>query len=399
MNPEIEPASFRSTLFKKEVLLVFTSGFCVMLTIFTMLNLLPLYVVETGGTELQAGIQNSVFSIAAVAFRFFLGPLADTKGRKVLLVAGSFVFATAPIAIWFAPNHIFQIIARIYHAIGLATFLSSASSLLADHTPYEHRGKIFGLYRALLSFSLMIGPGIGIALINTRGYSSLFVFTSIVAFVSLVAVMLLPKEDMGSSARLELMKVLSAMIQLLRNPSLVLGYLGIVVVAAPYASLLAYLTMFTLRTGLIDNPGIYFTVFAGAGMIATVFSGALADRIGREKIIWPSIILLGLGICGLSMLDRFGESAFYLSALLSGIGYTVALSTLVIWIIDHADEKTRATALVLQENSIDIAMSIGPFLIGIGSMKFELSAMFLFLGIFTALSSVFLFSRSIRKAG
>ncbi len=391
MTNSIAPNSFKTTLFKKEILLIFLAGFCFMLNLYTMLNLLPLYVITTGGTEFSAGLQNSIFNISAVVLRFLLGPIADTKGRKILLLTGSFVFATAPIAIWLAPSYPLQALARIYQAAGLATFMASASSLLADHTPYEYRGRMIGLYRGLMSFALMVGPIVGLKLINAKGYSFIFIFTSIISSISFISVLNLPKENIKKTVNLKVVEIADNMNKLLKHPILIKAYFGIGVVSLSYGGLLAYLTMYTLKSDIIKNPGIFFTIFAGVGIFATSFSGILADKLGREKIIWPSIICLGLGLCGLSQLNNFGSSIFYISAFLSGLGYSSAQSTLITWIIDNVDEKTRATALVLQENSIDLAMALGPFLLGIGTIVFELSSLFLVLGMFTIISALSLY--------
>lgn len=385
-NPQT--TNLKEILLKKEIMIVFFAGFCITLSLFTMLNLLPLYVISTGGSDFSAGMQNSVFNISAVVLRFLVGPIADTKGRKALLLTGSFVFTTAPLAIWLAPSYPFQIIARIYHALGIATFLSSASSLIADHTPSEHRGRVIGLYRALLSFALMIGPGIGITIIKIKGYDAFFISTTFIGFVSLLAVLKLPKERVISKATIGVKEVTLNIRKLLKNRILVIAYLGIAIVSLSNGSLLSYLTLYAMETGVIDNPGIYFTIFAGAGMFATSYAGTLSDKLGREKVIWPLILCLGLGISGLSFLREFGSTIFYLSALLAGIGYTAGLSALITWIIDYTNEKNRATALVLQENSIDIAMSLGPFLVGLGTMQFELSSLFLVLGVITMLSGI-----------
>lgn len=382
-----------NALLKREVLLVFIAALGMMLNQFSLLNLLPLYIVDTGGTEFLAGLQNSIFSISAVIFRFILGPMADSKGRKTLLLIGSFVFATAPIAIWLSPNYPLQLLSRVYHSIGLATFLSSASSQIADHTPYEYRGRIIGLYRALISFTLMIGPAFGLKIIDAKGFDELFIISSIICFISFFAIACLPKDKIVDES-MNVKEILINTKELLKNPILVTAYLGIGVVSLSAGALMSYLTMYALDTGVVDNPGIYFTIYAGIGIFATGLSGYLSDKFGREKVIWPSIALLGLGICGLTFLSQYGNIIFYLSALLSGTGYSSALAVLITWVIDNADKKARATALVNQENSIDLAMAIGPFLIGIGTMVFELSTLFLLLGVSTTVSAYGLYSRS-----
>ncbi len=381
-DPEYK-TSFKNVIFQRELILVFVSAFFIMLNLYIMLNLLPLYVIHKGGSEFLAGIQNATFSLAAVFLRFYLGPLADTKGRKLPLLIGSFVFLTAPLLIWIAPNYWLQLLGRIYQAIGIAAFLSSASSTVADYTPIKFRGRIIGLYRGLISLSLMIGPSLGMKIVNKYDYSHLFIFSAIIGLISFLLILGLPNKVNTNKDELKQSKVLSNIIYLIKKPQLLKAYLGIIVVCLSSGVLFTYLSIYALSSGNIKNPGIYFTVYAGIGVLATIYSGYLSDRIGREKVILPAMVFLGMGIVALSLLSSETTYMFYISAILSGVGFSASLSVLITSVIDNAEDGIRATALMIQENSIDIAMASGAFLFGLGTIKFEMSTLYLLLGILT----------------
>lgn len=382
--------SFKDVLFQRELILVFISAFFILLNLYTMLNLMPLYVIKTGESEFLAGIQNAAFSFSAVILRFYLGPLADTKGRKLPLIIGSFVFSTAPLLIWIAPNYWFQLLGRIYQAIGLATFLSSASSAVADYTPINYRGRIFGVYRGILSLSLMIGPSLGMKIVNKYNYSYFFIFSSIIGLISFFLVLGLPNKTNNNNENLIQTKVLSNILYLIKKPQLIKAYLGIVVICLSSGILFTYLSIYALDFGNIKNPGLYFTIYAGIGVFATIYSGYLSDRIGRERVIWPAMIALGIGIVALSILSSGFIYMFYISAILSGVGFSASLSVMITSVIDNAEDSMRATALVIQENAIDVAMASGAFLFGLGTIKFEMSTLYLLLGVFTVVFAIIL---------
>ena len=370
-------------LLQKELNILFFSAFLIMLNLFTLLNLLPLYVVHNGGSAFSAGIQNAIFNISAVALRFYFGPIADTKGRKLLLLMGSFVFATAPLFIWVSHSYWLQIFARIYYAIGLATFLSSASSAVADYTPVQYRGIMIGLYRSILSIALMLGPSLGLKLINTSGYDALFIFSSGICFISFILIFFLPA-DKRTAQEISNEPVAQTSIRLLlKKPVLLRAYAGVSIISLSSGILFAYLTMYALSKGFIGNPGVYFTIFAGVGALTTACSGYLSDHFGRERVIYPSFICLGLGLSLLSIFSLDRSYLFYFSAVFSGIGHSSALASLIAWIVDHADDKARATALSLQESAIDMSMAFGAFLFGMGTIRLEMSTLYLLLGLIT----------------
>lgn len=374
--------SFNKVLLRKEIVLVSLAGFFIMTNLYILMNLIPLYIINIGGSELDAGIQSTVFNFSAVILRLYFGPLADSKGRKFPLLIGCFVFSTSPLITLIAPNLFFQILARIYQAIGIATFLSAASSTIADYTPEKYRGRVMGLYRALLTLSLIVGPTLGLQIVNNYNYQVLFISTSIIGAIGFILIGFLPNEkrtDMSNSSKPR--ELASVMFRLIKNPKLLKAYLRIGTISFSYGILFTYLSAYVLEHSTIKNPGIYFTIFALVGIFSTAYSGYLSDLVGTEKIITPSIMCLGLGLASLCLLSLGFDYVFFISAILAGAGYSAAMATSITAIVDNSDEKVRATALSLQENSIDIFMASGTFLFGLGTTILEIPILYLILGL------------------
>lgn len=65
--------------------LFFMGALLVFVNFFVSLTILPLYVLELGGSEFESGLQTTLFFLTAVLLRFYFGPLADRKGRKIPL--------------------------------------------------------------------------------------------------------------------------------------------------------------------------------------------------------------------------------------------------------------------------------------------------------------------------
>ncbi len=136
------------------------------------MTVLPLFVLELGGTEFISGLQNTNFFLAAVILRFYFGPLADNRGRKLPLLIGATAFATAPLLFLLSNNLWMLIISRIYQAIGLAAFLSSSTSLVADLAPENKTGNYISSYRIIMSLSLLIGPAGSMLLVKQYDYNA-----------------------------------------------------------------------------------------------------------------------------------------------------------------------------------------------------------------------------------
>lgn len=374
----------RVILLQKEMVVIFVAAFIVMINVYNSLTLIPLYVTDVGGSEFAAGVQSTIFTLATVILRFYLGPMADTRGRKVPLLIGSFVFMTAPVLIWFSPNLWFQGLVRVYHAIGMATFLSSASSLVADMTPQHLRGTVMGIYRMIVVLALMVGPPLGMKTVSNWGYEYFFWGSAVLGLIPFLLLTLLPKTlDVSSKAQKVTLQHMWAM---LKDHILLTAYTGVAVISICYGVLMTFVPIYTIDYAHLVNPGIYFTIFAGAGALATVAGGYLSDRLARIRVVLPAVVSLGLGLILLALMPISPGLLLILSALFCGTGFSAALSTLIAWVVDRASEDLRGTALALQENAIDGAIAVSAFIFGLGTVAFDFPVLFIILGLLTCLS-------------
>ncbi len=369
----------------KNWVLFFLGAILVFINFFVSLTTLPLYVRELGGTEFHAGLQSTLFFFAAILLRIYFGPLADKRGRKLPLLMGAFVFATSPLLFLMSSSLLSLTLARLYQAIGLATFLSSASSLVADMAPPEKTGTYIGVYRLLINVSLLVGPYVALRIIHVSGFNVWFIVSSLIGAASvglLVAVKtppLAPCKNIG---------VLGNMAVVLKNKRVRTVLLGVGLTSVCYGIILTFASVY-IET-VTDSPGTFFVLFGLAGMAANLMSGYLSDSLGRPAVAWPSLMLMGLGTAALFFLPRL-PLIWITSSIIAGIGYSAGLVALISWLIDAAGEKARATALALQESTIDFSIAVSSFLFGLSSAWFGMPLSFAITGLSVSLASLFFF--------
>ncbi len=328
------------------------------------------------------GIQSSVFTLFSVIFRLYFGPMADTLGRRSPLVIGAFVFGTAPLLVWLSPDFFWMSLARIYQAVGMATFLSAASSTIADMVPGRIRGTAIGLYRSIASVSVLAGPFIGLWLINNYGYSYFFIFVSgisLTAMLLLLAVRLPGKGIRDAGDRIKT----KDLIALLRNIDLRGCYTGITLTSVASGIVLSFTAVYFLTLENIISVSLFFSIYALSGMISSTFSGYISDRIGRLAVVVPAMLFLSAGMIMLGFPELLGRGTFILSAILFGIGYPSCISVFTAWVVDSAPDRLRASALSFQESSIDMGNTIGILIFGILASGFYYAPLFTALGIIT----------------
>jgi len=110
---------------------------------------------------LEIALLHVVQGIFTITFIRLAGRLADTAGRKPLLLLVRFSYVSVPLAYAFAPN--------IYILIAIAAFWGSVAAFeqvsvityLLDVSPEAHRGSFIALYNLLIGTVTFFGSLIG----------------------------------------------------------------------------------------------------------------------------------------------------------------------------------------------------------------------------------------------
>ena len=367
---------------KRSILTVYLSGFLILMNLMISLTLLPLYVKYRGGSDFIVGLQSSVFTLASVLFRLYFGPLADSVGRKFPLLLGSFVFATAPILIWLSPNFFYMLLARIYQAIGMATFLSAASSSIADMVSEEKRGTAIGLYRSMAAATFTVGSFLGFYLINNFGFP---VFFMALSSSSLFGMLILFTVDLPDGAMKKAGGSVKPrdLLSLIKNKDLRASYIGIILAASSSGAVLTFTAVYLATLPDTVSPPFFFTVYGISGIIASTFAGFLSGRIKHITMVFPFILSFGIGLFILGTVCLSDSYIFLAAPVLISFGYVASITNYSTWIIECAPEKLRASALSFQESSMDIGSTIGILFFGILASMFYYAPLFAGLGLLT----------------
>ncbi len=372
--------------------LFFLAAFLVFINFFVSLTVLPQYVLDIGGTEFQSGLQSSLFFLAAILLRFYFGPLADKKGRKPLLLLGAFVFATSPLLFIIFESLTGLLLARIYQSIGLATFLASGSSLVADMSPPEKRGTYMGAYRLVMTLSILVGPSIAVSIIGSFGYRVWFMTSFLIGVLSVIFMSLVKAPQIPAGK----FNSLDGYMGVLRNRKTWPVIIGLVLTAVLFGSLLTFAVMYISEVVPVANPGIYFVYFGLGGIVANLWGGRLIDRLGAPLVVWPALISMGLGSIALSFTSIF-SGFIIISSLLTGVGYAASLLALIAWLVESVEDRFRTTALSIQESTLDGSIAIAALVFGALGSWLGFSMVFALTGLFVLFPAILLNLNYIKK--
>ena len=137
----------------------------------------------------------TAFSLIVAAFAVPFGKIADTTGRRRVLITGVVTFGLASVFAVFAVNTFMIMLARVIQAFGCAMIFATNMPVAISTFPPEERGKAIGYVTAGVYAGLSLGPVLGGVLNSNFGWQGIFAFGAFVSvFALLIIIKGLPKE-------------------------------------------------------------------------------------------------------------------------------------------------------------------------------------------------------------
>src|SRR5262245_44168797 len=147
---------------------------------------------ELGGGGVQVGIGVGAYAVSAAILRPWVGRIGDTRGRRVLAVAGTAVVAVSIVAYALASSLWMLVAARLVTGAGEAAVFVGVATAAQDLAPDHRRGEAASYFSVALYGGLAIGPPVGEALV-THGYTLLWLVLGGCAGLACVASVWIPK--------------------------------------------------------------------------------------------------------------------------------------------------------------------------------------------------------------
>lgn len=255
--------------------------------------LLPVYVrEELHGPELAVALSFSGLALTQVAVSPLFGRFADRIGPKPFIVLGFAVYACAGFGYVFAYSWPAVIAFRLLSGIGAAAIFPMALAYVGRLAPPGREGTFMGVYAVAEVAGFGIGPLLGGAardLVSSR--AAFAAMALLLSGTGLLTLLTLPARARAAGAPADrASEPARALRDVARDP-----LVGAVVVARALVSLgwgvgATYLAVYIvsaegLNTGSATFVGLLFAARSLLGAIMQPFTGRLADRMSRVRLI------------------------------------------------------------------------------------------------------------------
>jgi MFS family permease len=354
--------------------------------------LLPLYILQLGGTEIEIGLVMGVYSGVGILCQPLIGPWVDVIGRRPFMLVGiGLNLAAALLAI--APGGVALLaVVRALQGIGFSLFFVASFSYVVDLIPPAERGWALGIYGISGFVSTAVAPLVGEWVIRTAGFRALFLLSAALALIPAVLVWPLPEtpRSTGLPARLAPGAVRAAVVDVLHRHMLVTMFFGL-----GSGVIFAFLPTFAEDLG-VTTLSLFYTAYALSAIVVRLAGGRLIDTRGRRAVIVPSMFVQAAATGLLALLGVLVTRSsavpvlpgLFVAGLLSGGAHGFLYPGLAALVTDATPPERRASVVGVFSAMFLVGQTAGAFAfgyvanaLGYGSMWAALTALLLLGGL------------------
>lgn len=377
---------------RKNLLMLFAAGLFFWSGLASLLPTLPLYIEHIGASKQEIGIVMGSFAIGMLLFRPAMGTLADTRGRKIVLLIGMSAGAIAPLGYLFIKTILPLMVIRAFHGISIAAFATAYITLVSDLAPEHRRGEIVGYMSLVSPLGVGIGPAIGGFVQVTIGYTPLFLSSAALCSLGLLCIIPIVNPPVikkpNNSKNDNFLQILIS--PRVRIPAIVLLLSGITL-----GSLHTFISLFIKSTGVDLNAGLFFTAAAVSSFSCRLFTGKASDQYGRGLFVTISLIAYTLSI--ICIWQANNSFMFLLGALMEGAASGTLIPMISVLMTDRALPHERGRIFGVSLMGFDIGLAVAGPIFGTFAQTLGYRSMFGLTTGLTAIATIIFLTQSSRN--
>jgi predicted MFS family arabinose efflux permease len=318
---------------------------------------LPLWVTGPVGSDKSgAGLAFGAFAVSALILRPVAGRLADTRGRRPLLVGGALISAVAMLLTAYAESLLQVVLLRLLLGVAEAAFFVAAIAALADLAPPSRIAEATSYNSLGLYLGLAFGPPLGELLMKTAGITAAWYGAAALSLIAVVVASGIKgvrpaSPTTGPRARLIHWKAVPPAI----------GFFASVVAMGVF---FAFGSLQAHAVGLVPTSTPLFVY----GLVVVAGRLSLARFLDRFPALLLGAVALAI-ISGALMIMALWTApiAMVLGAALFALGVTLSTPAFFSAIFATAKPSERGAASGTASVFLDLAIGGGPMVLGLAA--------------------------------
>ncbi|EFI70010.1 MFS transporter [Lysinibacillus capsici] len=360
-------------IWTKRFISLFLTNISVFFVFYGLVTTLPLYAIgELHQTDKEAGLLLSGFLLSAIIVRPFSGKLLDVFGKKKLLVLSIVGYFICTVLYLFIHPFGLLLGLRFIQGIFFSIITTAAGSLAADIVPAKRKGAGLGYFTMSTNLAVVIGPFIGLLLIQYSTFNVLFIVMSICILAGGILALTVNTDDLPKPAHEG--KLTFKFDDLFERKALPVAAIASLV-AFSYASVLSFLSVYAQQKGLMAVASLFYAVFAASMLITRPYTGKLYDTKGPQFVIIPGIISFAIGLVMLAFVE--GPVLFLSAAIFVGFGYGAVTTSLQALAVQSTAIQRSGYATATYFTMFDLGIALGSYILGMVAVQAGYASVYL----------------------
>jgi MFS family permease len=347
--------------------------FIAFLVIGLAMPVLPLHVHQGLGlgTFIVGLVAGSQFAASLVS-RVWAGRHADTRGAKQAVIAGLLASAASGLlyllSLRFVGNPEISVAillaGRAVLGAGESFIITGAQAWGLALAGARNTGKVLAWMGTAMYAAFALGAPIGTTLYGAYGFTAIALATTLVPLATLLLVA--PVRRVAPTARVH--APITTVLAAVWVPGV-----GLALSSVGFGAMTAFVSLLFVSRGWTVWPA--FTSFAVAFILARVFLGHLADKVGGARV---ALMFVLIEAAGQAMLWAAPWSALALvGAALTGFGYSLVYPGFGVEALRRAPPQSRGLAMGVYTAFLDLTLGLASPALGLIGGVAGIGAVFL----------------------
>ncbi len=329
--------------------------------------LLPLYIKNLGGTEVEVGMVMGVYNAVGILCQPLIGPWVDALGRRPFMLAGAALALAAAILATVAPSIGLLAFVRVLQGLGFSCFFVANYSYVIDLVPQAQRGWALGIYGVAGLVGTAVAPLIGEWTIRYFGFRPLFAGAA--AMMAVAGFFVWGLRERGREGTLPVRGFIwerGGLAEAFQLSMAVTFFFGL-----GAGTIFVFLPTFAEEVG-VRTLAVFFTAFSLSAIGVRVFGGRLSDTHGRRAVIVPSMFVQAAATTLLAavgfLVSRTSATpvvpVLFLAGLMLGGGHGFLYPGLAALVTDRTPETRRGVVVGIFSAVFLAGQTTGAFVFG-----------------------------------
>lgn len=315
---------------------------------------------DLSGSDQTVGFVIGIFSFVALLSRFFSGPLADSRGRKITFLTGLMSCGFSGMAYLLPLGVAGAYLGRVLQGFGEACLYTGAAAWVVELAGIERSAQSLGYLSSGIWGGISAGPVVGHWV---GSFQRAAIFQTVSALIAFAILTRVPEDYTPRPRHKRRLWIPASIIK----PGVAVGFVNV-----HYPVIAGFLILHLAKHG--NSGPAAFTTYALLILLSRFFLGGLPDRVDPAITFYSGLVAMG---CGLLLIAVGPPPAVAVAAAgLLGLGFSFPWSSVAGTILRQTPEHERGSVVSLLSAFYDFFVGCSSFAAGTVAHRYGYSAAF-----------------------